>query len=113
MTGDHRNRTHRFFANASTAVARATGNHWAFFVAAALVFMSLLFLGVEITNVAISIVTLLMVFVLQNTQNRDSAALHLKIDEVVTVVPDARDDIRGAETKSQQEIEELHSDVSG
>ena len=69
MTGDHRNRTHRFFADASTAVARATGSHWAFFVAAALVVTSLLFLG-EITNVAISIVTLLMVFVLQNTQNR-------------------------------------------
>jgi low affinity Fe/Cu permease len=110
MTGDHTNPVHGFFADVSSWVAKATGSHWAFLVAAVLVVTSLALLGVEITNVAISIVTLLMVFVLQNTQNRDSAALHLKIDEVVTVEPDARDDIRGAETKSRQEIEELHLD---
>jgi low affinity Fe/Cu permease len=110
MTGTPTNRIHKFFADLSTGVAKATGSHWAFLVAAVLVVTSLALLGVEITNVGISIVTLLMVFVLQNTQNRDSAALHLKIDEVVTVEPDARDDIRGAETKSQDEIEELHLD---
>jgi hypothetical protein len=43
----------------------------------------IVFLGVERTTAAIAIVTLLMVFVLQNTQNRDSAALHLKLDEMV------------------------------
>ena len=64
--------------------------------------------GVEITNIGISVVTLLMVFVLQNTQNRDSAALHLKLDEVVRVEPEARDDVRGVESKSEEEIKELH-----
>jgi Low affinity iron permease len=52
---------------------------------------SLSTLGVEITSGAISVVTLLMVFVPQNTQDRDSAATHLKLDEVVRVEPDARD----------------------
>jgi low affinity Fe/Cu permease len=112
MSGDHTDRTHKFFADASTAVAKATGSHWAFFVAAALVVSSLALLGVEITNVLISIVTLLMVFVLQNTQNRESAAEHLKLDEVVKAEPKARDAILGSETMSQEEIEELQSDVS-
>jgi low affinity Fe/Cu permease len=62
---------------------------------------------VATTNLLISIVTLLMVFVLQNTQNRHSAALQLKLDEMVRVEPDARDEIRGAESKSEREILEL------
>jgi low affinity Fe/Cu permease len=97
----------RFFSRFSTWVARWTGSHWTFAVAAALVLLSLLFTSVETTNIAISIVTLLMVFVLQNTQNRDSAALHLKLDEIVRVVPEARDDVRGVESRSKTEIEEL------
>ena len=78
------------------------------FVAAALVVVSLLLFGVEITNVAISIGTLLMVFILQNTQNRDSAALHLKLDEMVRAEPAARDDVRGVESKPAHQIDELH-----
>ena len=102
---------HTSFAEFSTLVAKWTGNHWAFLIAATLVVVSLVAFGVEVTNIAISIATLLMVFILQNTQNRDSAALHLKIDEVVGVEPDARDDVRGAEKKSVDEIEELGQEV--
>ncbi len=101
---------HVFFTGFSNLVARWTGSHWAFSIAAALVLIGLLVLGVEVTNIAISIVTLQMVFVLQNTQNRDSAALHLKLDEVVRVEPDARDEIRGVESMSEREIQELHPD---
>ncbi|MGH3924407.1 MAG: low affinity iron permease family protein [Pseudonocardiaceae bacterium] len=101
-------RAHASFADFATLVARWTGNHWAFLVAAALVVMSLVLFGVEITNIAISIGTLLMVFILQNTQNRDSAALHLKLDEMVRVEPAARDDVRGVESRPAQEIDDLH-----
>ena len=111
MASDQHRDAHSFFADVSTAIARWTGNHWAFAVAALLVAVSLSVLGIEITNVAISIVTLLMVFVLQNTQNRDSAALHLKLDEVVRVEPEARDHLRRAETRPQEEIEELHEEI--
>ena len=72
MSGDHTNRTHKFFADASTAVAKATGSHWAFFVAGVLVVASLAVLEVEIANVAISMVTLLMVFVLQKTHRTEN-----------------------------------------
>ena len=48
-----------------------------------------------------------MVYVLQNTQNPHSAALHLKLDEIVQAEPDARDDVAGVESKSEPEIREL------
>lgn len=78
------------FTGFSSWVARWTGSHWTLTVVGVLVIASLALFGVETTNIAISIVTLLMVFVLQNTQNRDSAALHLKLDEIVQAEPDAR-----------------------
>jgi low affinity Fe/Cu permease len=99
---------HAFFSDLSTLVAKWTGSHWALLVAAGLVLVSLSLFGVDITNIGISIVTLLMVFVLQNTQNRDSAALHLKLDEVVRVEPEARDEVRRAEEKPVHEITELY-----
>jgi low affinity Fe/Cu permease len=104
------NAAHTFFSEFSTAVAKWTGSPWAMLIAAALVVVSLSLIGVAITNIGISIVTLLMVFVLQNTQNRDSAALHLKLDEVVRVQPEARDEIRGAEEKPVDEITELYEE---
>lgn len=97
----------RFFSTFSNEVARWTGSHWAFLVAAMIVVVSLAAFGIELTNIAISVVTLLMVFVLQNTQNRDSAALHLKLDEIVRALEGARDDVRGVESKSEPEIREL------
>jgi low affinity Fe/Cu permease len=105
---DDHGEVHVFFSHLSTWVAKWTGSHWAVFVAGALVVIGLGFFGMEITNISISIVTLLMVFVLQNTQNRDSAALHLKLDEMVRVEPEARDEVQGVESKSEQEIRELH-----
>ena len=110
MVGTDREQPHgvdRAFTAFASSVARWTGSHWAFIVVAVLVVVGLLTREVEETNLAISIVTLLMVFVLQNTQNRDSAALHLKLDEVVRAEPEARDEIRGAESRSHREITEL------
>ena len=103
-------RAHASFADFSTQVARWTGNHWAFLIAAALVVVSLVVFGVEVTNIAISVATLLFVLILQNTQNRDSAALHLKLDEMVRVEPEARNDVRGVESRPANEIDELHLD---
>jgi low affinity Fe/Cu permease len=69
-----------------------------------LVVVSLVIIGVEDTNMAISIATLLMGFVLQNTQNRDSAALHLQLDDDDSCEPDAPKIVRGTEVKSEAEI---------
>ncbi len=103
-------RAHASFADFATRVARLTGNHWAVPVAAGLVAASLGIFGIAVTNIAISIATLLIVMLLQNTQNRDSAASHLKLDEMVRAEPEARDHIRGVETQPAHEIDELGLD---
>jgi len=95
------------FTSFATWVARWTGSQWAFIVAALLVLVGLLTTDMQTTNLAISVVTLLMVLVLQNTENRHSAALHLKLDEVVRAEPEARDEIRGVESRPEREIREL------
>ena len=110
---DNHGKLHVFFGHLSTWVAKWTGSHWAVFVAGAFVVIGLGFFGIGITNISISVVTLLMVFVLQNTQNRDSAALHLKLDEMVRVEPEARDEVQGVESKSEEEIRELHPSSDG
>ena len=97
----------RFFTSFSTVLALWLGSHWALTVAMVLVVLGLLFLGVATTNIAISIATLLMVVILQNTQNRDSAAIHVKLDELVTKEDGPRDEIAGIESASQDEIDEL------
>ena len=83
-----------YFASWSNWLAKWTGSHWAFSIAAVAVAASLTLFGIEKTNIAISVVTLLMLFILQNTQNRDSAALHLKLDEIITHLRATRQDGR-------------------
>jgi low affinity Fe/Cu permease len=96
-----------FFATFSTRIASWTGSHWALFVGAVLVTASLFLFGVDRTNIAISIVTLLMLFILQNTQNRDSAALHAKLDDLIINLRGPRDELAGIESKSRDEIAEV------
>lgn len=96
-----------YFSVMSNWLAKWTGSHWAFSIAAVAVVVSLAAFGIDLTNIAISVVTLLMLFILQNTQNRDSAALHLKVDELVTQLHGPRDEVAGVESKTDEEIEEL------
>ena len=98
------------FSAFASSVAKWTGSQWAFIVAALLVLAGLLTTDMPTTNLVISIVTLLMVLVLQNTQNRHSAALHLKLDEVVRAEPEARDELRGVESRPEREIRQLTRD---
>lgn len=97
----------QFFSAFSNFIAKWTGSHWAFFIAAVLVAAALPTLGIDKTNIGISVITMLMLFILQNTQNRDSAALQVKLDEIITHLQGPRDEIAGIESKSQDEIEEL------
>jgi low affinity Fe/Cu permease len=101
------------FASMASFLSKWMGTPWALFVAALLVVIGLVSFGVDRTNIAISIATLLMVFILQNSQNRDAAALHVKLDEVITHLEGPRDDVAGIETKSHEEIEELHEQLHG
>ena len=54
-----------------------------------------------IINTGTTIVTFLMVFVIQASQNRDSKAIHLKLDEVIRAVKGARNELIGEEASSE------------
>jgi low affinity Fe/Cu permease len=59
------------------------------------------------TNLAINVLTLLFLPILQATQNRDGAALQAKLDELIKVNKEARNDLIGLEDRPEEEIEEL------
>ena len=50
-----------------------------------------------------------MVFIIQNTQNRDTRALQLKLDELIRVNTAARNSLLSVEEKSESEVEEIKS----
>lgn len=52
-----------------------------------------------VINTFTTVVTFLMIFLLQHTQNRDTKALHMKLDEIIHSLEDADDDIAGVEKK--------------
>jgi low affinity Fe/Cu permease len=64
-----------------------------------------------VVNTATTIVTFLMVFLIQNSQNRDAAAMQAKLDELIRAVDDARGQFIGIEHKSEREIERIRSDL--
>lgn len=60
-----------------------------------------------IINTGTTIVTFLVVFLIQNTQNRDAKALHLKLDELIRSHHPARDELIDIEKLSDEELDEL------
>ncbi|TMC04248.1 MAG: low affinity iron permease family protein [Chloroflexi bacterium] len=56
-------------------------------------------------NSATTVITFLMVFLIQNTQNRDARAIHLKLDELLRATPNARREFMEAEEEDLDEIE--------
>ena len=60
-----------------------------------------------VVNTATTIVTFLMVFLIQNTQNRDAKAFHLKLDEVIRAIRPANNLMIDIEKLSDGELEEL------
>jgi low affinity Fe/Cu permease len=88
-------------------VSDAVGSPWAFAAAALMVGVWLAGAALNdlwtdatynfIINTTTTIITFLMVFAVQNTQNRDAKAMHAKMDELIRVNTKARDDLIGIE----------------
>jgi low affinity Fe/Cu permease len=57
-----------------------------------------------VINTATTIITFLMVFLIQNTQNRDARAIHLKLDELIRVIDLAHNDMINVEKLSDEEL---------
>jgi len=64
-----------------------------------------------IVNTSTTIVTFLMVFLIQNSQNRDAAAMQAKLDELIRAVEGARNEFIGIEHRSDTEIEAIRAAI--
>src|SRR6202165_898310 len=60
-----------------------------------------------IINTATTIITFLMVFLIQNTQNRDAKAVHLKLDEIIRALKGARNELVDLEELSDEDLQKV------
>ena len=60
-----------------------------------------------VINTGTTIITFLMVFLIQNTQNRDAKAMHLKLDELIRAVKGARNQLVDLENLSDEDLKKL------
>jgi low affinity Fe/Cu permease len=60
-----------------------------------------------VVNTATTIVTFLMVFLIQNTQNRDARAIHLKLDELIRSINEARNKLIDLENCSDEDLDRV------
>jgi len=65
-----------------------------------------------VINTSTTIVTFLMVFLIQNTQNRDAKAIHLKLDEIIRSIGEARNTMVDLENLSDAELENLQAEFA-
>jgi low affinity Fe/Cu permease len=104
----------KLFSHAATAVAGAAGRPVTFALCCAIIFVWAVtgpIFGFSDTwqlviNTGTTIVTFLMVFLIQNTQNRDGAAIQAKLDELIRVSA-ASNVFVGIEHLTQEELEEI------
>src|SRR6266705_2954395 len=106
------NETFRRFANKTSNLV---GSPWAFVVA----FLVVITWAVTgplfgfsdtwqlVINTGTTIITFLMVFLIQNTQNRDAQALHLKLDELLNVIGPAHNELMDVEDLSEEELRKI------
>ena len=109
------NEAFRKFANKTS---EAMGTPWAFIAAVLLILgwaVSGPFFGFSevwqlVINTGTTIITFLMVFLIQNTQNRDAKAIHLKLDELLRGVEGARTSMVDLEDLSDEDLKKLQNE---
>jgi low affinity Fe/Cu permease len=103
------------FANAAT---KWTGTSWAFMLAIGLIVVWVLsgpFFHYSdtwqlIINTGTTVITFLMVFLIQRAQNKDSQAIHLKLNELLAAVNGASNRLINAESLKEDDLQSLHDD---
>jgi low affinity Fe/Cu permease len=106
------------FRFCARGVAEAVGSPWAFLLAAGIIVIwavtGPLFHYSDtwqlVINTATTIVTFVMVFLIQNTQNRDTKAIQLKLDELLRGVAGARTSLVNLESLTDQELDRLQKE---
>ena len=102
-----------WFSRFSQKIAGLAGSPWAFILAVSCILVWLVtgpLFGFSdtwqlVANTVTTLVTTLMVFLIQNTQNRDARAIHLKLDELIRATPRARNEFMEVEEEDLDEIE--------
>ncbi len=109
------NETFRKFAN---KISAAVGTPWAFMLAVLIIIVWAITGPIFkfsdtwqlVINTGTTIVTFLMVFLIQNTQNRDAKAIHLKLDELIRSIESARNNMVDLEDLSDEELARLQEE---
>jgi low affinity Fe/Cu permease len=101
------------FVHFARRAADAVGTPWAFLAATGTILLWVVsgpLFGFSDTwqlviNTATTIITFLMVFLIQSTQNRDAQALHLKLDELLCAIDAARNELVDVENSQDEDLE--------
>jgi low affinity Fe/Cu permease len=107
-----------WFRRFSCAVTAWTGSHWAFVIACAVVVVWAITGPIFhysdswqlVINTGTTVVTFLMVFLIQATQNRDGKALQLKLDELIRAQRSARNVFASLENATEDELKEFEEE---
>ena len=108
------------FRKFAIAAANALGSSWMFIANVSLILLWLLsgpFFKYSdtwqlVVNTATTVITYLAVFLIQNTQNRDAKAIHLKLDELIKGVSGARTRLVDLENLTDQELASLQQEFT-
>ena len=105
----------KIFAIFASKISQIVGSPWSFIVA----FLIVIVWGASgplfnfsdtwqlVINTGTTIITFLMVFLIQNTQNRDAKAMHLKLDELISATKSARNEMIDIEELSDDKLQEI------
>ena len=107
-----------FFRKFASKISSAVGTPWAFVIAVAIIIVwaatGPIFHFSDtwqlVINTSTTIITFLMVFLIQNTQNRDAKAIHLKLDELIRSIDKARNSLVDLEDLSDDELARLETE---
>src|SRR2546423_2703211 len=106
------------FRKFAQVTSQAVGSSWSF-IGAVLIILVWALTGPMfhysdtwqlVINTGTTIITFLMVFLIQNTQNRDAKAIHLKLDELIKGVKGARTGLVNLEQLSDKDLDRLHKE---
>jgi low affinity Fe/Cu permease len=107
-----------FFRKFAAKAADAVGSSWAFLLATVIIVVwaltGPLFHYSDtwqlVINTGTTIITFLMVFLIQNTQNRDAKGIHVKLDELIKATSGARNDVIDLDVLSDEQLKHLEEE---
>ncbi len=118
VSGYNMRMMNEIFRKTAHKTSELVGSSWAFVLAAAVIIIWALSGPIFqfsdtwqlVINTGTTILTFLMVFLIQNTQNRDAHAIHLKLDELIKATKRARNSLIDAEEMTDEEIDRLETE---